>query len=114
MPPAPISPPKALHCSTARSTARGAAGPPPSPVRRAMCGKSPRNSGLGRAAREPFRSVEFLRESDEQPSGPADVAEPVHILVADDFAHELGAALQDPCQRLVEVVHGEHDAEVAQ
>ena len=60
------------------------------------------------------RSVEFLRESDEKPFRPADVAEPIRILIPDYVAHELRAALAKPAKRLVDIVHGEHDAEVAQ
>jgi|KBSMisStaDraftv2_1062788.scaffolds.fasta_scaffold01524_9 hypothetical protein len=59
------------------------------------------------------RSVEFLGESDEKPFRPADVAEPIRVLISDYFAYELCAALAKPAKRLVDVVHGEHDAEVA-
>jgi hypothetical protein len=41
--------------------------------------------------------------------GPADVAEPIHVLVLDDFADELRAELTQPSEGLVDVVHGEHD-----
>src|SRR5918993_2048009 len=61
-----------------------------------------------------FGSAEFLGESDEKPFRPADVAEPIRVLILDDFADELRAALAEPFQRLVDVVHGEHDAEVTQ
>jgi hypothetical protein len=59
------------------------------------------------------RSVEFLGESDEKPFRPADVAEPIRVLIPDYVAHELCAALAKPCKRLVDIVHGEHNAEVA-
>jgi hypothetical protein len=59
------------------------------------------------------RSVEFLGESDEKPFRPADVAKPIRVLIPDYFAYELCAALAKPAKRLVDVVHGEHDAEVA-
>src|SRR6185503_9472214 len=59
-------------------------------------------------------SVEFLGESDEKPLRPADVAEPIRAFVLDNFAHELRAALAEPLERLVDVVDGEHDAQVAQ
>jgi hypothetical protein len=36
-------------------------------------------------------SLELLGESEEEPFGAADVAEAVGVLVADDFAGELGA-----------------------
>ena len=58
-------------------------------------------------------SAEFLGESDEKPFRPANVAEPIRVFILDYFAHELGAALAEPFKRLVDVVHGEHDAEVA-
>ena len=61
-----------------------------------------------------MRSAEFLSESDEKPFRPADVAEPIRVFILDYFAYELRAALAEPLKRLVDVVHGEHDAEVAQ
>ena len=64
-------------------------------------------------SRVPSRSVEFLGESDEKPFRPADVAKPILILIPDYIAHELCAALAKPAKRLVDVVHGEHDPEVA-
>jgi len=60
------------------------------------------------------RSAEFLGESDEKPFRPADVTEPIDVFILDYFAYELCAALAEPFKRLVDVVHGEHDAEVAQ
>jgi hypothetical protein len=59
-----------------------------------------------------LRSTEFLGESDEEPFRPADVAEPIRVFILDYFAYELGAALAEPFKRLVDVVHGEHDAKV--
>jgi hypothetical protein len=64
-------------------------------------------------SRVPSRSVEFLGESDEKPFRPADVAKPIRVLIPDYFAYELCAAVAKPAKRLVDVVHGEHDAEVA-
>jgi hypothetical protein len=60
-----------------------------------------------------LHSAEFLGESDEKPFRPADVAEPIRVFILDYFAYELRAALAEPFKRLVDVVHGEHDAEVA-
>src|SRR5579884_2856621 len=60
-----------------------------------------------------LRSVEFLGESDEKPFRPADVAEPIRVFIPDYFAYELRAALAEPFKRLVDVVHGEHNAEIA-
>src|SRR5438552_12427839 len=70
----------------------------------------------GRITRCPYKaaSAEFLGASDEKPFRPADVAEPIRVLIPDYFAYELGTALAEPFKRLVDVVHGEHDAEVAQ
>ena len=48
-----------------------------------------------------------------RPSRPADVAKPMRVLIPDYFAYELCAALAKPAERLVNVVHGEHDAEAA-
>jgi hypothetical protein len=48
------------------------------------------------------------------PSGPSDVAEPIHVLVLDDFVDELCVVLAEPGQRVIEVVHREHDAEVTE
>jgi hypothetical protein len=59
------------------------------------------------------RSAEFLGESDEKPFRPADVAEPIRVSILDYLAYELRATLAEPLKRLVDVVHGEHDAEVA-
>jgi hypothetical protein len=55
-------------------------------------------------------STEFLGEPDEQSFGPPDVAEQIRVIVLDHFAHELRAALAEPGERIVDVLHGEHDA----
>ena len=60
-----------------------------------------------------LRSAEFLGESDEKSFRPTDVAEPIRVFILDYFAYELRAARAEPFKRLVDVVHGEHDAEVA-
>jgi hypothetical protein len=60
-----------------------------------------------------LRSAKFLGESDEKPFRSADVAEPIRVFILDYFAYELRAALAEPFKSLVDVVHGEHDAEVA-
>jgi hypothetical protein len=54
-----------------------------------------------------------LGKSDEKPFRPTDVAEPIRVFVLDYFADELRAATAKPFKRLVDVVYGEHDAEVA-
>src|SRR5262249_44511596 len=61
------------------------------------------------------RSAEFLGEPDEKAFGPADVAEPIRLFVLDHFgADELRAVFAEPGERLVKVVNGEHDAQVAE
>ncbi len=60
-----------------------------------------------------MRSAEFLGESDEKPFRPADIAEPIHVFILDYFAHELRASLAEPFKRFIDVIHGEHHAEVA-
>ena len=67
----------------------------------------------GKGRRAIVRSAEFLSESYEKPFRPADVAEPIRVFILDYFAYELRASLAEPFKRLVDVVHGEHDAEVA-
>jgi hypothetical protein len=54
-----------------------------------------------------------LRESDEKNLRPADVAEAIRVFILDYFAYELRTAIAEPFKRLVDIVHGEHDAEVA-
>ena len=58
--------------------------------------------------------ADLLGEPDENALGASDVAEPIHVFVLDDFVDELRAVLAEPGQGFIEVVHGEHDAEVAE
>ena len=44
-------------------------------------------------------SVEFFGESDEKPFRPADVAEPIRVLILDYFSYELCASLAEPRKR---------------
>ncbi len=60
------------------------------------------------------RSAELLGESEEKSFRSPDVAEPIRVLVLDYFADELRAELAEPRERIVDVLHGEHDAEVAE
>src|SRR5256714_644778 len=60
------------------------------------------------------RSAELFGEPDEKSFGSADVAEPIRVFVLDHFADELRAALAEPGERIVDVLHGEHDAQVAE
>jgi hypothetical protein len=60
------------------------------------------------------RSAEFLGESDEKLFRSADVAEPICVFVLNDFADDLRAAFAESFERPVDVVYGEHYAEVAE
>jgi hypothetical protein len=53
---------------------------------------------------------ELLGEPDENSFGAPDVAEPIHVFVLDHFANELRTAFAEPDERIVDVLHGEHDA----
>ena len=53
---------------------------------------------------------ELLGKPDENSFGAPDVAEPIRIFVLDHFADELRAAFAEPGERIVDVLHGEHDA----
>ena len=53
---------------------------------------------------------ELLGKPDENPFGAPDVAEPIRVFVLDHFADELRAAFAEPGERIVDVLHGEHDA----
>src|SRR5574341_1794243 len=57
---------------------------------------------------------ELLGEPDEKSFGATDVAKPIHVFVLDHFADELRAALAESGERIVDIVHGEHDAEIAE
>src|SRR5207249_11749598 len=58
--------------------------------------------------------LELLGEPDENPFGTPDVAEPIHVFILDHFADELRAAFAESGERIVDVLHGEHDAQVAE
>ena len=60
-----------------------------------------------------MHSAKFLGEPDEKPFRPADVAKPIRVLILDNLAYELRAAVEKPSKCLVDVVCGEHDSEVA-
>jgi hypothetical protein len=59
------------------------------------------------------RRSELLRESDEKPFRPADIAEPIRVFILDYLAYELRSTFAQPLERVVNVVNGEHDAQVA-
>ena len=59
-----------------------------------------------------FRSINYgisAWESDEKSFRAANIAEPICVFVLDHFAYELRAALAEPLERFVDIVHGEHD-----
>jgi hypothetical protein len=60
------------------------------------------------------RSAELLGESDEKSLRPADVAKPIRVFILNDFAYKLRPALAEPLERVVDVVYGEHHAQVAE
>ena len=53
---------------------------------------------------------EFLGKPDENSFGAPDVAEPIRFFVLNHLADELRSAFAEPGERIVDVVHGEHDA----
>ena len=53
---------------------------------------------------------ELLGKPDENSFGAPDVAEPIRVFVLGHFADELRAAFAEPGERIVDVLHGEHDA----
>src|SRR5882672_9748573 len=57
---------------------------------------------------------ELLGKPDENSFGAPDVAEPIRIFVLDHLADELRAAFPEPGERIVDVLHGEHDAQVTE
>lgn len=57
---------------------------------------------------------EFLRQPDQDALRPADVAQPVHALIIEDFADHLRTVRPQPFQRIGQIVHREHHPQVAQ
>src|SRR5688572_8789150 len=57
---------------------------------------------------------ELLGKPDENSFGAPDVAEPIRVFVLDHFADELRAAFAEPGERIVDVLHGKHDAQVTE
>src|SRR6185437_706941 len=93
-------PPAARLCAAAAAKAhrrRNRQDRPPARTGRAAAGGAgapDRLKSLRRLTGE--RSAELLGEPDEQPSGPADVAESVSVFIPDDFAGELRPARAQP------------------
>ena len=48
-----------------------------------------------------------MSESDEKVFRPADVAQPIDVLILDYFSYELSAVLAQRLKRFVDVVHGD-------
>src|SRR5262245_6739020 len=57
---------------------------------------------------------ELLGEPDENAFGTTDVAEPVDVFVIDDFIDHRRTELAEPGKRVIDVLDGEHDAEIPQ
>jgi hypothetical protein len=55
-----------------------------------------------------------LSEPDEYSFGTPYVAEPINVFILDQVPFELRAAFANSGERIVEVIHGEHDTEVAE
>ena len=55
---------------------------------------------------------ELLGEADENPFGTPDIAEPIHVFILHHFADELRAPFAESGERIVDVLYGEHDAQV--
>ena len=56
------------------------------------------------------RIKELLGKPDENSLGAPDVAEPIRVFIVDHLTDELRAAFAEPGERIVDVLHGEHDA----
>src|SRR5437762_5749182 len=57
---------------------------------------------------------ELLGKPEENSFGAPDVAEPIRVFVLDHFADKLRAAFAEPRERIVDVLHCEHDAQVTE
>lgn len=57
---------------------------------------------------------ELLGEPDENSFGTPDVAEPVNAFVVDDFIDHRRTEFAEPGEGVVNVLDGEHDAQVSQ
>jgi hypothetical protein len=59
-------------------------------------------------------SADAFCQPDQNALGASDVTEAIHVFVLDDFVDELRVVLAEPGERIVEIVHGEHDAKIAE
>jgi hypothetical protein len=57
---------------------------------------------------------ELLGEPNEKSFRAADVTEPINVFILNDVADELRAMPLEPDKRVVDIVHSEHDAQVAE
>src|SRR6476620_5493442 len=74
----------------------------------------PTRTDMGHPPERAWASADLFGQPDENALGASDVAEPIHVFVLDYFVDEPRAVPAEPGQRIVEVIHGEHDAEVAE
>src|SRR5262245_14247992 len=58
--------------------------------------------------------IELLGEPDENSFRTPDVAKPIHVFKLNHLANELRAAFAESGERIVDILHGEHDAQVAE
>src|SRR6266498_3783235 len=58
--------------------------------------------------------TELLGEPDENAFRTPDVAKPIHVFILDHLANELRATFAESGERIVDILHGEHDAQVAE
>jgi len=72
------------------------------------------NLPRGTAALCRLALLKLLGESDEDFFRPANVAESIRVFIPHDFTDELRAMLAEPRYRVVDVVDGEHDAQVTE
>ena len=59
-------------------------------------------------------SGELLSKPDEEPFRSSYVAEAIYVFVSDHLAYQLRSTLDEPFERLIDVVDSKHDAEIAQ
>lgn len=89
-------------------------GIPPTPnsptMRSGNCFEAATNIGVGYMCSSGSLLPELLGKPDENSFGAPDVAEAIRVFVLDHFADELRAAFAEPGERIVDVLHGEHDA----
>jgi hypothetical protein len=59
-------------------------------------------------------SADLLGQPDENALWASDVAEPIHIFVQDYVVDDLSAVFGESGERVVKVIDGEHDAQIAE